>query len=97
MSKRPAIVPRAFWLAGLRWEVKDVPAAEHPEMGQTDPGTAVVTLRDDLLPQIRETTFLHELLHAMRFTRGVPLELHDEAEIDAEAALLHQFLLTRET
>jgi hypothetical protein len=39
---------------------------------------------------VKAATFCHELQHAIRYTLG--LDEHNEAEVDAQGNLLHQFL-----
>lgn len=85
-------VPKAFNLAGVRWRVVRVPGLS--ELGLCDRDTATIRIRAGLPKQIAETTFCHELVHAIKFARGETD--HDEREVDSFGAFLHQFLTTRD-
>ena len=84
-------VPRSFQLAGTTWRVLD--AALIGEYGHCDTSEAVIRLNKGMSPQIRESTFCHELVHAIQDTMG--LRDHDEKEVDAFGPLLHQFLTSK--
>jgi hypothetical protein len=81
-------IPRAFLLAGIRWTVEE--STHISDMGHCDSETATIRLRKDLSPQVKASTFCHELQHAIRYTLGK--DEHDEVEVDAQGNLLHQFL-----
>ena len=91
--KPESLVPDSFMLAGTIWTVKRV--VNHQELGQCHRDTATIELRDGLPRQVEETTFFHELIHAILYTMGVDDNQHTEREIDAAGAFLHQFMLTR--
>jgi hypothetical protein len=81
-------IPKTFTLAGILWTVEESNAIS--DMGHCDNETATIRLRADLSPQVKAATFCHELQHAIRFTTG--LDEHNEAEVDSQGNLLHQFL-----
>jgi hypothetical protein len=80
-------IPKTFKLAGSTWIVEMVP--DLPDLGMTHRDECKIQLRADLMTQVKEHTFIHELCHAIKFMMGQ--EDHDEVEIDAFAAFLHQY------
>ncbi len=62
------------------------------EYGHCDLEAATIRLRKGLPRQMREATFFHELIHAIKFSAGETQ--HDEREVDAFGNLLHQFMVT---
>lgn len=83
-------VPKTFKLAGSTWVVEQLEDFEN--LGQTFRDECKIILRANLSVQVKEHTFLHELCHAIKFMMGQ--EDHDEIEVDAFAAFLHQFMKT---
>jgi hypothetical protein len=81
-------IPKSFTLAGIRWTVEETAAIS--DMGHCDSEAAIIRLRKGLAEQVKAATFCHELQHAIRYTLG--LDEHNEAEVDAQGNLLHQFL-----
>jgi hypothetical protein len=81
-------IPKSFTLAGIVWTVEESDAIT--DMGHCDNERAKIRLRSDLSDQVKAATFCHELQHAIRFTTGI--DEHNEAEVDAQGNLLHQFL-----
>lgn len=98
MRKKPfiakSLVPDSFTLAATVWTVKRVP--EYADLGMCVRDKATIFLREGLAPQVEEVTFLHELVHAIKFTQGIESDKHDEQDVDAFAHLLHQYLKGRE-
>lgn len=84
-------IPKTFQLAGTTWKVEEVEGLT--ELGYCDPTVAVVRIRSTLPNAVKESTFCHELMHAIHDTAG--LRDHDERDIDAFGHLLHQFLTTK--
>lgn len=62
-------------------------------MGHCDTCAAVIRIDPKLAREVKESTFCHELVHAISDTMG--LREHNERDIDAFGHLLHQFLITR--
>lgn len=98
MKRKPpkpkSLVPDAFQLAGTVWTVKrevNLPEA----LGECHRDKAVIVIRVGLSTQVEESTFCHELMHAIKFTMGHGGDKHDETEVDAMGGLLHQFLTSR--
>lgn len=86
------IIPKSFQLAGVTWRVKDIP--NFHLLGQCDRDTATICLRSELQKYAKEVAFIHELIHAVKFTMGDGGP-HDEKEVDGFAYLLHQALSTQ--
>ena len=86
-------VPASFVLGGTVWTVEHTEGFEN--LGQCYRDEALIRLRAGMPTQIAESTFLHELVHAILYSMGVDAEHHDERNIDAASTFLHQFLLTR--
>lgn len=82
-------IPKFFQLAGIKWTVEETSAMN--EMGHCDPDGAVIRIKAGLSKQAKESTFCHELQHAIRFATGKRTD-HDEVEVEAQALMLHQFL-----
>ncbi len=84
-------IPTQFSLGGTVWTVKQV---EHlGNCGETHRDEALILLKKEMKPQAKMQTFLHELLHAMKYAIG-DNATHDEQEVDAMATMLHQFMRT---
>lgn len=83
------IIPDSFQLAGLTWSVQDRDDLEN--LGQTFRDKALIVLQTGMPEQIREATFCHELVHAIKFMKGDTYP-HDEGEVEAWAYYLHQYL-----
>lgn len=83
-------IPKAFFLAGTKWTVEEVNNLS--ACGETHMNNAVIKLRKELAPQVKEQTFLHELMHAIYYTRGDTND-HDEKDVDSIAHFLHQYLV----
>lgn len=84
-------LPKTFQLAGTTWRVEETDGLS--EMGHCDTEEAVIRISSKLPREIKESTFCHELVHAISDTMG--LREHNERDIDAFGHLLHQFLTTR--
>jgi len=93
LSDSKSLVPDSFTLAGTRWEVKREMLTG--EMGHCSRDEAIIRLNNKLAGQIEESTFYHELVHAVLFSMGKTGDKHDEEFVDLFGAFLHQFMLTR--
>ena len=83
-------VPKSFKLMGSRWTVEEV--SDLVALGECHRDILTIKIRKGLKPAIKETTFYHELFHAMLFSVG--LTDHNEEKVDLMGALMHQFLKT---
>lgn len=59
------------------------------DQGMCYPEEHLIRVRKELPKQAKETTFYHELVHAILFTMGETN--HDEKYVDTFGAFLHQF------
>ncbi len=84
-------IPNQFQLAGSVWQVKQLDKLAGDVLGLTHRDELRIELKKSLLPAVKAATFLHELLHAIKYTQGIA-DNHDEVEIDALAQYLHQAL-----
>lgn len=86
-------IPSSFTLGGIEWQVEQTTPLMGA-MGATFSMEAKVQLLSTLAKQIKEQTFLHELVHCILFAMGKPHAEHDEVFIDGFATMLHQYLNT---
>jgi hypothetical protein len=82
-----ANIPKAFKLAGCYWKV--IETEGFYDQGMCYPEEHLIRVRKELPKQAKETTFYHELVHAILFTMGETN--HDEKYVDTFGAFLHQF------
>lgn len=82
-------IPNQFQLGGIVWKVRQLDILPGL-MGQCDMQKAEIHLLKTLPKQVKEQTFLHELIHALLFATGKTE--HDEVVVDGLAVFLHQFL-----
>lgn len=85
-------IPSEFYLAGYKWTVVLTPNLNC--LGQCERDRCEIQLRKGLPRQVLEAAFLHELVHAIKYTMG-DAGPHNEQEVDGFANLLHQYLLTQ--
>lgn len=85
------VIPQTFKLAGMTWTVVQVPGLDN--LGDTDRDELKIQLREELKPNLKAQTFLHELLHAIWFTMGDE-DGGNESTVEAFAQLLYQALST---
>jgi hypothetical protein len=85
------VIPKTFQLAGVKWKVKNTKIMN--ELGLCDRDKATIHLKLDQEQSSRETTFCHELVHALKYTLGDGGP-HEEKEVDALGYLLHQYMIT---
>jgi len=62
--------------------------------GRTILEKLTIEIQEDLPRDLKEQTFMHELLHAICYAQGKTTDLHNEQEIDSCSMFLHQFLKT---
>jgi hypothetical protein len=91
-NEQAGLIPATFQLGGLQWSVKF--SEDIDCFGSCHIDTAVIKINATYPMQVQEVTFLHELMHAIYFAKGI--RDHDEKEIDSVATFLHQFLLTQQ-
>jgi hypothetical protein len=87
------LIPQSFMLGGITWAVKLVD--EMDVCGRCLRDEATIKINRSYPAQIQAATFFHELLHAIEYARGIPAESHNEVDIDARSAFLHQFVATQ--
>jgi hypothetical protein len=83
-------IPKTFELAGAKWKVVQI--EDFALLGQCLRDVRTIHLRKNTPTELKEQTFLHELIHAIKYTLGE--ENHDEQAVDVFAALLHQYMIT---
>lgn len=83
-------IPHSFQLAGVEWTVCQVQGLS--DLGLTHRDIQTIELKKNQNKQSKEVAFIHELVHAIKFTMGE--ESHDEVHTDAFAQLLHQAITT---
>jgi len=86
-------IPSSFPLFGQTVKVSIIAIAEWPHgeefCGYWNPHTNTIDIRDDLDQQGRESTYCHELMHAM--LDGISNHLStDEVFVDQMGRLMHQ-------
>lgn len=84
-------IPVSFELAGIKWKVRMMKRLKG-RYGDCSLKNQTIQILSTAPQQIQEWTFLHELLHAIKFAQGIEQEKHIEEEIDAFASLLHQYM-----
>jgi hypothetical protein len=84
-------IPTQFELGGMTWTVKQVPHLSN--LGECERDRVEIKLRQNVPRPVKESAFLHELVHAIKFTTGDGGP-HDEKEVDAFANLLYQYMVT---
>lgn len=87
-------IPKTFELAGRTWKVRRVKRIKDA-YGKCRASRCIIELSDECSdgPELMHT-FLHELLHAVAYTRGDKKGFFDEYRIDSTSALLLQALTT---
>lgn len=86
-------IPNEFQLGGLKWKVvrrKRLPG----KYGDCNLAKQEIQILDSLAQEVKEQTFCHELVHAIKFAMGIDQEQHVEQEVDAFAMYLHQYMNT---
>ena len=83
-------IPHTFSLAGSEWKVEQFP--DFHVLGLCNRDIRTITLKQNVPKEVKEQTFCHELVHAIKYMMG---EIdHDEKEVDVFAVFLHHFLIT---
>ncbi len=86
------MIPKTFKLAGMTWKVREV--SNLSNLGETHRDKAIIHIRKEIeTDTMKEMVFLHELVHAIKFSMG-DSGPHDEKEVDGFAYLLHQYIVT---
>ena len=83
-------IPKTFLLGGSKWTVEEVSKLDN--CGLTLRDECSILIRKELPIQVREQTFCHELIHAIKYAMGD--QDHNEKEVEAMGHLLHQFFKT---
>lgn len=84
-------IPRLFTLGGTTWQVVQI--KDLAELGRCQRDIHTIQLKQNIPKAIKEQTFCHELVHAIKYTLG-EAEDHDEQKVDVFATFLHQFMTT---
>lgn len=84
-------IPSEFKLGGLTWKVKRMKQLKG-KYGDCQLEKQTIRLLDTLPQELKEQTFCHELVHAIKFAMGE--DDHNEVHTDAFAMYLHQYLNT---
>lgn len=85
-------IPKQFNLAGHLWKVEYMDAHDSTDLGLTISDAQIIKLKKGLNKQTEGQTFIHELVHAIKFTMGFREE-HNEQEVEAFSQLLYQYLI----
>jgi hypothetical protein len=83
-------IPKSFQLAGGVWTVVEVDTILGSALGACSRDKLRIELCKDSPKAVKEITFAHELVHAIKYTMGQTD--HNETEVDAFAIILHQYL-----
>ena len=87
-------IPKTFQLAGAEWVVLQIP--DYNVLGLCSRDNRTITLKQNIPQELKQQTFCHELVHAIKFMMG-EAEGHDEKEVDVFATFLHHFLISAES
>jgi len=79
-----------FQLAGALWTVTQI--QDYNLLGSCSRDTRQIILKKNVMQELKEQTFFHELIHAIYYMLG--REDHDEKEVDLLATFLHHYLQT---
>lgn len=86
------MIPATFDLAGTTWVVRLETPPDPTTLGQTVRDQATIYVNPAYPLAIQQSTFFHELVHAILYTTGK--DAHDEEKVDLLGALFHQFVKT---
>ena len=81
-------IPKSFELGGTTWSVVQI--KNLAELGRCQRDIHTIQIKENLPTSIKQQTFCHELVHAIKYTLGE--DDHDETKVDVFATFLHQFL-----
>lgn len=87
------IIPSQFQLGGMTWKVVKRKRLKG-RYGDCDLKKLQIQILDTIPQELKEQTFCHELVHAIKIATGTNPDDHDEKEIDAFATYLHQYFNT---
>ncbi len=88
------IIPTQFQLGGIKWKVRqNKTLKEYNVNGRNVRDKALIELDVELMPQHKELTMCHELVHSILYSMG-DAGPHDEKFVDGFAYFLHQYLQT---
>lgn len=85
------IIPSEFQLGGMTWKVVKRKRLKG-RYGECDLKKLQIQILDTIPQELKEQTFCHELVHAIKIAMGSNTDDHNEQEIDAFATYLHQYL-----
>lgn len=82
-------IPNEFTLGGLKWKVVRRKRLKD-KYGDCDLQNQTIRILDTLPQELKEQTFCHELVHAIKYAMGKTD--HNEEDTDIFATFLHQYL-----
>lgn len=85
-------IPKTFQLAGSTWTVTQI--HDYNLLGSCSRDTRQIILKKNVMQEVKEQTFFHELIHAIFYMLG--RDEHDEKEVDVLATFLHHYLQSAE-
>lgn len=81
-------IPKTFQLAGAEWKVVQIP--DYNVLGLCNRDIRTIFLKQNIPKELKEQTFCHELVHAIKYMMGE--DDHDEKQTDVFATFLHHYL-----
>lgn len=79
-------IPETFMVGALTWQVKMVDPKElQGDCGDADRATQTIRINWDLTGDMKEATFLHEILHVLEIDM-------DHSHVETMSVLLHQII-----
>jgi hypothetical protein len=89
-----SLIPSEFQLGGITWKVRMMKRLPG-KLGDCNIQNQEIRIRENLPQDVKEQTFYHELVHAIKMAMGINGDDHDEVETDAFAMFLHQYEKTK--
>lgn len=84
------MIPSRVYIDGMEWNV--VMCDGLSDMGQCDPGNLEIRISTRIKTDMQESTFWHEVIHALKATRDLPDEMGEEDIAKMYGAALCSFL-----
>ena len=85
-------IPKQFHLAGSLWTVTQI--HDYNLLGSCNRDTRQIILKKNVMQEVKEQCFFHELVHAINYMLGK--DEHDEKEVDVFATFLHHYIQSAE-
>lgn len=80
-------LPKSIQVGPTLWEIREIDLDDECEWGNIKHNTCIISIASDTDLQVQQSTLLHEVLHAIWFTVGLP-HTYEEKVISAMEALL---------